>query len=251
MGPLTTKTNDKELKMADETCSGETLVYKDSFHACQVLEKLERLFQDQKLCDVVLVVEDNEILAHRAVLAANSLYFYSMFTSGMCESIEERVPLREVGYSAVEQLVRFCYTSSIEITEKNVQNLLSVANLLQFTTVIETCCAFMKNKLHPSNCLGIEDFAEHHGCGKLKIAAELYAQKHFLEVARTEEFLSATPEQVLTMLKSDTLNIATEKEVFDAAIQWIRHDEEKRRKWLPDLLRRIRLPLLPPKILGK
>lgn len=236
--------------MADNS-SEDTLLYKDSFHACQVLAKLEKLFHDKKLCDVVLVIGDCEIGAHRAVLAANSLYFYSMFTSGMCESIEERVLLREVESHAVEQLVRFCYTSSIEITEKNVQNLLSVANLLQFTTVIETCCAFLKNTLHPSNCLGIEDFAEHHGCQKLQMAAEMYAQKHFLEVAQTDEFLAATPEQVLRMLQSDSLNIATEKEVFDAVIQWIQHDIDSRNKWLPEMLRLVRLPLLPPKILGK
>lgn len=236
--------------MADAIRSEDTLLYKDSFHPCQVLGKLERLFQDKKLCDVVLVIGDCEIAAHRAILAANSLYFCSMFTSGMCESIEGRVLLREVESYAVQQLIKFCYTSSIEINEKNVQNLLSVANLLQFTTVVETCCAFLKNKLHPSNCLGIEDFAEHHGCKKLKLAAELYAQKHFLEVAKTDEFLAATPDQVLALLKSDSLNVATEKDVFDAAINWINHDVDNRKKWLPDMIRRVRLPLLPPKILG-
>lgn len=229
----------------------EVLNYKDSFHACHVLETLKRLYLKKELCDVVLVVAEQEIKAHRVVLAANSAYFYSMFTTDMCESVQERISLKGIEFEAVELLVNYCYTSTITITEKNVQNLLSVANLLQFSTVIESCCGFLKNQLHPTNCLGIGDFADHHGFSKLKNAAQSYAEKHFLEVIKSEEFLNATSEQLTAMLKSDFLDVASEKEVFDSVIQWISHDESRRKRHLPEFLKDIRLPLLPPKILGK
>lgn len=229
----------------------EVLNYKDSFHPCHVLETLKRLYMKKELCDVVLVVDEEEIKAHRVVLAANSAYFYSMFTTDMCESVQERICLKGIEFEAVELLVNFCYTSSIKITEKNVQNLLSVSNLLQFKTVIESCCGFLKNQLHPSNCLGIGNFADHHGFSDLQNAAQCYAEKHFLEVIKSEEFLKATFEQIAAMLKSDYLDIASEKEVFDSVIQWITHDESRRRRHLPEFLKDIRLTLLPPKILGK
>lgn len=154
----------------------EVLNYKDSFHPCHVLETLKRLYMKKELCDVVLVVDEEEIKAHRVVLAANSAYFYSMFTTDMCESVQERISLKGIEFEAVELLVNFCYTSSIKITEKNVQNLLSVSNLLQFNTVIESCCGFLKNQLHPSNCLGIGNFAHHHGFSDLQNAAQCYAE---------------------------------------------------------------------------
>lgn len=229
----------------------EVLDYKDSFHACSVLETLKKLYMKNELCDVVLVVDEHEIKAHRVVLAANSVYFYSMFTTDMCESVQERISLRGIEYEAVELLVNFCYTSTITITEKNVQNLLSVSNLLQFSTIIESCCGFLKNQLHPSNCLGIADFADHHGFSELKNAAQCYAEKHFLEVIKSEEFLNATFEQISSILKSDFLDVASEKEVFDSVIQWISHDECRRKRHLPEFLKDIRLALLPPKILGK
>lgn len=228
----------------------EVLIFKDSFHACHVLDTLRSLYKERKLCDVTLVIENQKISAHRLILAANSSYFFSMFTSGLCESNQETVALKEVDFEAVDGLVEYCYTSTIEITEKNVQNILSVANLFQFTTIVETCCGFLKNQLHPSNCLGIGDFADHLGCSNLREAAHNYAEKNFLEVSKTDEFLLATLHQVQTMLNSDFLNVITEKEVFDACIQWIRHDLEHRKDHLADLMRHIRLPLLPPKILG-
>lgn len=237
--------------MADEGGKTQVLVYKDSFHSCHVLETLRSLYQRKKMCDVVVVVDKEEIFSHRLVLAANSSYFFSMFTSGMSETNQTRVTLKEVDPQAVKQLVEFCYTSTIEITEESVQNLFSVANLLQFTTIIETCCGFLKNQLHPSNCLGIGNFADHHDCTKLKLAALNYAEKRFLEVAKTDEFLLATYDQISTMLKSDSLNVVSEKDVFDAVLLWTRHDLETRKIYLPELLKYIRLPLLPPKILGK
>lgn len=229
----------------------EVLNYKDSFHACHVLEMLKKLYIKRELCDVVLIVDEQEIRAHRVILAANSAYFYSMFTTDMCESVQERISLKGIDYEALDLIVNFCYTSTITITEKNVQNLLSVSNLLQFSTIIESCCGFLKNQLHPTNCLGIGDFADHHGFYKLKNAAQSYAEKHFLEVIKSEEFLNATSEQISTMSKSDFLDVASEKEVFDAVLQWIRYDESRRKQHLPQFLKDIRLPLLPPKILGK
>lgn len=239
--------------MADEVEKQESqvLLYKDSFHPCHVLETLRSLYQRQKMCDVVVVVEKEEIFSHRLILAANSSYFYSMFTNGMSETNQTRITLKEVDPEAVRQLIEFCYTSTIEITEENVQNLLSVANLLQFTTIIETCCSFLKNQLHPSNCLGIGNFADHHNCTELKLAALNYAEKRFLEVAKTDEFLLATYDQISSMLKSDSLNVVSEKDVFDAVLLWTRHNLGERKKHLPSLLKYIRLPLLPPKILGK
>ncbi|XP_068679945.1 kelch-like protein diablo [Montipora foliosa] len=227
----------------------EVLNYKDSFHPCHVLETLKKLYMKKELCDVVLIVDEREVKAHRVVLAANSAYFYAMFTTDLCESVQERISLKGIDCVAVELLVDFCYTSSIKITERNVQSLLSVANLLQFNTVIESCCGFLKNQLHPSNCLGIGDFADHHGFAELKTAAQCYAEKHFLEVIRCEEFLSAPFEQLSSILKSDFLNVASEKEVFDAVVQWISQDESPRKKHLPEFLKDVRLPLLPPKIL--
>ena len=74
------------------------------------------------LCDVRLIANDNtEVPAHRAVLAACSHYFYSMFTSELTESRQDTVTLCQIDGSALNLLVDFMYTSEIRVAEDNVQ----------------------------------------------------------------------------------------------------------------------------------
>ena len=79
-------------------------------------------YREGLLCDVRLVANDNiEVPAHRVVLAACSHYFYSMFTSELTESRQDRVTLCQIDGSTLMLLVDFMYTSEILVAEDNVQ----------------------------------------------------------------------------------------------------------------------------------
>jgi hypothetical protein len=223
---------------------------KDSGHASIFLESLYKIYKEKKLCDVSLVVGTNEIETHRVVLAANSMYFYTMFTGDLLESSSRKIVLKEVDFEALTLLVDYCYTSVINFNTSNVESLLKTAHLLQFNNIVKGCCVFMTSQLHPSNCLGISSFAELHGCATLQETALTYATKHFSQVAKTDEFYLATSDQICQLLSNDNLNIPSEKDAFDIAMSWVRHDLESRKNFLPQILTHIRLELLPSKILG-
>ena len=76
-----------------------------------IMEVLDSMRQSKELSDVTLVVEDREIVAHRAVLAACSPYFRAMFLSGFSEASEQKIILKEVDANAVELIVEYFYTS--------------------------------------------------------------------------------------------------------------------------------------------
>jgi len=63
---------------------------------------------------------------------------------------------------------------SIELREDTVENLLSTACMLQLSEVVEACCNFLMKQLHPSNCIGIRQFADAQGCGDLYKVANNY-----------------------------------------------------------------------------
>lgn len=80
------------------------------------------------------------------------------------------------------------------------QTLLPAASLLQLNGVRDACCKFLLSQLDPSNCLGIRGFADTHSCGDLLKAAHRYVLQHFVDVAKTEEFMLLPLKQVTCQL---------------------------------------------------
>lgn len=195
------------------------------------------------LCDVTLVADGIEIPAHKMVLASCSPYFYAMFTS-FEESRQDRITLLGVDPQALSLLIEYVYTSLVEVTEDNVQILLTAANLLQLTDVRDACCDYLQTQLDPSNCLGIRDFADIHGCIDLLNYADTYIEQHFGEVIQYDEFMFMNHEQVANLIQSDRLSVQSEEKVFESVIAWIQYDASVRQQHLATLMQYVRLPLL-------
>lgn len=51
----------------------------------------------------------------------------------------------DVHGDALQSLVQYCYTGSIELREDTVETLLATACLLQLTAVVTACCSFLGN----------------------------------------------------------------------------------------------------------
>ena len=102
-------------------------------HAKDILEAVNRLRKENKLCDVILQVENKEFPAHRIVLSACSDYFCAMFTSDMAESQNHVVKLKGLTPETMDVLLDFVYTETVKVSVENVQALLPAACLLQLT----------------------------------------------------------------------------------------------------------------------
>ncbi|XP_058968311.1 kelch-like protein 1 isoform X2 [Pocillopora verrucosa] len=228
---------------------GDAVIFTCNDHHLKTFKKMEGYRKDSKLCDIILVVGEKRIKAHRLVLAAFSDYFSALFTGELCEKGQSVVHLTDMDPQAVEDLVQYAYTSHIEIRVDNVENLLSVSCILQIDEVKEACSEFMKHQLHPSNCLGIRAFADGHGCSELYKIADAFTKERFVDVVKNQEFVLLSSECVARLLSSDDLNVSSESQIFDALCMWAEYDKESRKKVLPRLLGLVRLPLLAPEFL--
>lgn len=59
-----------------------------------------------------------------------------------------------------------------------------------------------------------------------------------------DEFFNLQSEQLAALVKSDHLTVASEEKVYESVIGWIQFDSNERRKYLPQLLEHVRLPLV-------
>lgn len=216
-------------------------------HAKSILNAMNALRKSNTLCDITLRVEGTDFPAHRIVLAACSDYFCAMFTSELAEKGKSFVDIQGLTASTMEILLDFVYTETVLVTVENVQELLPAACLLQLKGVKRACCDFLNSQLDPSNCLGIRDFAETHNCLDLMQAAELFSQKHFAEVVQQEEFMLLSQSEVEKLIKCDEIQVDSEEPVFEAVLNWVKHNRKEREPYLADLLEYVRMPLLTPR----
>ncbi len=94
--------------------------------------------------------------------------------------------------------------------------------------------------------LNVRQFAMALGCNSLVRAADRFLQKHFTPVSKTEDFLALPVGDVFEILSRDELFVSNEEQVFEAAMAWVRKDENSRKEYMATLLSCIRLPLLKP-----
>ncbi|NXY40286.1 KLHL4 protein, partial [Ceuthmochares aereus] len=230
--------------------NGSDEYFQSTNHAEQTFRKMENYLQQKQLCDVLLLVGDQKIPAHRLVLSAVSDYFAAMFTNDVLEAKQEEIKMEGVDPDALKALVRYAYTGILELKEDTIESLLAAACLLQLSQVIEACCNFLMKQLHPSNCLGIRSFGDAQGCTELLKVAHTYTMEHFTEVIKNQEFLLLPANEIAKLLSSDDINVPDEEAIFQALMLWVRHDLQNRQRDLGMLLSYIRLPLLPPQLLA-
>ncbi|KAK1345758.1 hypothetical protein QTO34_008222 [Cnephaeus nilssonii] len=202
---------------------------------------LLRFYENGELCDVTLKVGSKLISCHKLVLACVIPYFRAMFLSEMAESKQTVIEIRDFDGDAIEDLVKFVYSSRLTLTVDNVQPLLYAACILQVELVARACCEYMKLHFHPSNCLAVRAFAESHNRIDLMDMADQYACEHFTEVVECEDFVSVSPQHLHKLLSSSDLNIENEKQAYNAAIKWLLANPQHHSKWLDETLAQLYL----------
>ncbi|PKK17406.1 kelch-like ECH-associated protein 1, partial [Columba livia] len=224
-------------------------------HPKAALAIMNQLRLDRQLCDVTLRVRPRhaappaDFLAHKIVLASSSPVFKAMFTTGLRERGMEVIPIEGVHPHVMERLVEFAYTASISVGEKCVLHVMNGAVMYQIDSVVRACCDFLVQQLHPSNAIGIANFAEQIGCLELQQKAREYIYMNFAEVSKQEEFFNLSHCQLVTLISRDELNVRCESEVFHACINWVKHDCPNRRLYVQALLRAVRCHSLTPHFL--
>ncbi|KAM4051599.1 zinc finger and BTB domain-containing protein 7A isoform 1-T4 [Anomaloglossus baeobatrachus] len=108
-------------------------------HGSDVLCALNGQRQRGELCDVLLLCQGRDFPAHRSVLAACSLYFRQLFTSGPAA---ERLTVYQLDFVTAESLsalLDFAYTATLTLSSGNVGEILDASQLLDIGTVRNVC----------------------------------------------------------------------------------------------------------------
>ncbi|XP_019629976.1 PREDICTED: kelch repeat and BTB domain-containing protein 2-like [Branchiostoma belcheri] len=211
-------------------------------HASKLLGYFQRMRKSGQLIDMLLEVEDELFPCHRAVLAACSLYFHTMFTCGLQETRQRTVRLLEVSAESVSQLIEFAYTGRVEVNRDNVYELYAAACFFQVAQIRTECARFLRRHLDVTNCVQTYVLSDLYGLRRVRRASKKLITEHFLQVSQSPMFLDMPAVQLQDVIASDDVMVTTEQDIVDVIMTWVREDPDERGKHLPELLMRVRVP---------
>ena len=103
--------------------------------------------KDKTLYDFCIKVGDNQVTAHKSVLAAASDYFTSLFVGPLKTADDTaKVDFSSIALDveSVEAVVDFLYTGVIDIHEENLEAILKLAGFLLINQLEQLCIEYME-----------------------------------------------------------------------------------------------------------
>ena len=85
-----------------------------------VANDIGRLYLQQELSDLVLIVENRRFPVHRVILAARSQYFRALLYSGLKESYQTEIEIKNANEEAFEHVLRYLYRGSVNLADMTV-----------------------------------------------------------------------------------------------------------------------------------
>lgn len=217
--------------------------FRDETYGTQFMQRLLGLRRDGLYADVTLKIEDETFLCHKVVLSASCAYFRAMFTSGLDESTSGKVEIKGTDAQILRSIIDYIYTAEITITTENAQRLLQACDQFRLDSLQEACENFMLQEIEPTNCIGCYKFSKLFALKKLRNGTRAEMLTKFKEIVQTSsEFKELSADELIEYIGDDELNIENENVVFDAVVQWVKHDVTGRRCAFDDIIKHVRLP---------
>ncbi|XP_074651691.1 kelch-like protein 31 [Tubulanus polymorphus] len=223
-------------------------------HAVNMLTAMYALWQQKLGCDIVIRVANVRFLAHKTIMATCSGYFHDLLLRFNDRPVTDRdgrcdVTLSDISSGAFQAILESIYSGKIHVDVNNITEILDAANKLKVLPIIKVCERFLRKHLSKENCLRLASLAYRYNMVEIEEEAINLAAANFMEASSTIDFLDICCDQLLNLFGRDDLRAESELDVFYRLLDWLRHDQSNRMKNASNLLKMVRLPLLPPSVI--
>lgn len=180
----------------------------------------EKLYLNKELADVTFVFEtDDEIEkvpANKAILAAESSVFYSMFFGLWKE--EGDVKIVDAGVDAFKEFLQFFYLPKVAISMENIETVARLADKYDVLHFLNACAQLFEMKLTKENMCYAYQMALHLKDDALIKFCECEISLWPKEVFASDAFIRCDYETLERILGLGL--VCNEADIFDACLKW-------------------------------
>jgi len=164
----------------------------DAVSQQDVCNDMRTLLDNAIFTDVSIEVGDEQIMAHRNILAARSPVFNAMLHTSMSEGREKKIVIKDLDARAVRDMIGYLYTGSVKgetlDDDDMCLGLLQAAHYYKVDGLVGSCADLISKRLAVTTVCDRLEFADLLGCENLKTRCLSFIYQHMAEVQNTEAY---------------------------------------------------------------
>ncbi|XP_045169346.2 uncharacterized protein LOC123532063 [Mercenaria mercenaria] len=197
-----------------------------------------KMWKNGQLCDVIITAGGMQFHVHRLVMAASCEHFATP------KQTIYQYDVPNVSAEVMDEVLDFFYTSKLNITSDNIEEVLEISQNLGVKKLLDMCIEFLM-KINLNNAVMNRAVAQRHGLNGVISAVDKYVHEHFSTLVTTSSFLESDFNYIYDIISSDILTEPNELKIFHACAQWIDYKRNRRIKYAVPLISLIRFGLIP------
>uniref|UniRef100_A0A182Q0M1 BTB domain-containing protein n=1 Tax=Anopheles farauti TaxID=69004 RepID=A0A182Q0M1_9DIPT len=217
---------------AMESCG--YLKFTDDNMKSSFLQSLSTMRKNRLFCDVVLLVENTEIHAHRNVLACVSPQLMELFSTdagtlngGPIAASDAKLPCYRLNGQITKHglmyLVEYAYTGSLEVPDEMIRDVYLAAWQLKIDSVVKECARHLVGELEPDICIETRSLPGIERNRRFVQEVDAYIAKNFHLVSETAGFLQLPCVLIEVLYQTrQEMSLVAECSLGRLVIDWIR-----------------------------
>jgi len=179
---------------------------KKAFRDSTLSEDLLQWFELGEDTDVSIRVGDESFHAHKSILAARSVYFRSLFRSGMAETISNEIKIEDADPRAFKELLRFLYSGLLPNDLGAIaMSLLPLADRFGALALKELCVTAVEKAVKVETVIDAFSLAQSHSCPSLNEKCLAFIKANRQTLKTTESWKRLKSDHQLAVVVLDAL----------------------------------------------
>jgi len=149
------------------------------------LDQISKFYLKSLFSDVIFKVQEKKFFAHKLVLATRCKFFSNLFSSGMAESDQKEIEIKECKSETFEALLKYIYCDKIKFTEEVAMDMFLLCKKWMFKKLEEECEIFLSETLTLKNIIERAKLAEKLDSTKLITAITSFIVSNKVEAEKS------------------------------------------------------------------
>jgi RCC1 and BTB domain-containing protein len=163
---------------------------------------MKDMVDNDEFADLIFIVNNERVYAHRSILASRCEHFAAMFRSGMRESVEKEIHIPNVTKPVFLLLMEFLYTETVTIEIEYAVELYILSDLYQLERLKNICITVIKRKMSLDNAASILQIAADEGCQIVKDICMEFIVTNFETFSKSESIRLLSHSLLLEILEN-------------------------------------------------